>query len=145
MSEAIKTIQVKVERTIPAPPGEVYDGWLNPAVPGNPWHMADRFLLDPRVDGFFYWSIKGIPHYGRFTAAERPLRLEHTWMSPNTHGFESTVTVTFEQKGQATLMTLVHSGLPDDSKGRSHETGWNHFLGIFPAQFGNNQSQGDKQ
>jgi uncharacterized protein YndB with AHSA1/START domain len=137
MSESKKTIEVKVERTIPAPMGEVFDGWLNPKIPGNPWNMADKLLLNPKVDGFFYWATKETPHYGRFTEVERPSRIRHTWMSPNTSGLESTVTVTFQKKGQGTLMTLVHSNLPDTDGGRSHEKGWNYFLGIFPEQFGN--------
>jgi len=47
------------------------------------------------------------------------------------------VTVTFKKQGEQTLMTLVHSDLPDDDKARSHEKGWNYFLGIFSEQFGN--------
>jgi len=130
-----KTIEVKVERTIAAPLAEVYDGWLNPKVPGNPWSMADKLLLDPKVDGFFYWSIEGTPHYGRFTEVKRPARIQHTWMSPNTAGLESNVTVTFKKQGKGTLMTLVHTGLPDTKEGRSHEKGWNFFLGMFPEHF----------
>jgi uncharacterized protein YndB with AHSA1/START domain len=97
----------------------------------RPWNMAEKFLLNPTVDGFFYWAVKGTPHYGRFTAVERPDRIQHTWMSPNTSGLESTVTVTFKGKGKDTLMTLVHSGLPDTDGGRSHEKGWNFFLDKF--------------
>jgi uncharacterized protein YndB with AHSA1/START domain len=130
------TIEVKVERTIPAAPGEVFDGWLDPKIPGNPWNAAEKLLLNPTVDGFFYWTFKGTPHYGRFTDLERPARIQHTWMSPNTSGLESTVTVTFEKQGQSTLMTLVHSGLPDTDGGRSHDKGWNYFLGLFLQQFG---------
>ena len=44
----------------------------NPKVPGNPWNMAEKLLLNPRVDGFFYWLVKGNAHYGRFTEVERP-------------------------------------------------------------------------
>lgn len=135
MSET-KTIEVTVERTIPASAGDVFDGWLNPKVPGNPWHAADKLLLNPTVDGFFYWTMKGTPHYGRFTEIERPGRIQHTWMSPNTLGKESTVTVTFRKKGGDTLMTLVHSGLPDTDGGRGHEKGWNYFVGMFLEQFG---------
>ena len=113
-----KTIEVAVERTIPTSPGEAFDAWLNPT-----------------VDGFFHWAIKGTPHYGRFTAVERPGRIQHTWMSPNTSGLESTVTVTFKGKGKDTLMTLVHSGLPDKDGGRSHDKGWNYFLDGFRGQF----------
>jgi uncharacterized protein YndB with AHSA1/START domain len=134
-----KTLEFKIERTIASSPGEVFDGWLNPKVPGNPWYAADKLLLSPNVDGFFYWTFKGTPHYGRFTTIERPARIEHTWMSPNTLGEESRVSVTFKKQGTDTLMTLVHSGLPDDEKGRSHEKGWNYFLSMFTKHFGEKQ------
>jgi uncharacterized protein YndB with AHSA1/START domain len=130
-----KTIEVRIERSIATAPGEAFDAWLNPKIPGTPWNAADKLLLDPKVDGFFYWAIRGTPHYGRFTELQRPTRIQHTWMSPNTSGLESTVTVTFMKKGTDTLMTLVHSGLPDTDGGRSHEKGWNYFLDIFPGQF----------
>src|SRR5580698_2273307 len=113
MSKQRKTITVKVERTIAAPAAKVYDAWLNPEVPGNPWNMGSKLLLNPKVDGFFYWLVHGTPHYGRFTQVSRPSRLQHTWMSPYTRGLESTVTVSFKKKGKETLMSLVHSGLPN--------------------------------
>lgn len=135
MTDAPKTIEFKVERTIPAPVGEVFDAWLDPTTPGNPWSMAEKLMLDPKVDGLFYWAIRGTPHFGRFTAIDRPARVEHTWMSPNTLGAETTVSVTFRKQGADTLMTLVHSGLPDNERGRSHEGGWNYFLGAFLERF----------
>jgi uncharacterized protein YndB with AHSA1/START domain len=144
MNESKKTIEFKFERTIPAPADEVYDAWLNPKIPGNPWNMADKLILDPKVDGFFYWLINGTAHYGLFTAIERPGRIQHTWVSPNTLGEESTLTVTFQKKGENTLMTLVHSSLPDTDAGRGHEAGWNYFLGIFLEQFGDASHQEKK-
>jgi uncharacterized protein YndB with AHSA1/START domain len=132
-----KTLEFKFERTIPAPPGEVFDGWLNPKIPGNPWNAAEKFILDPKVDGLFYWTLKGTSHYGRFTELERPGRMQHTWISPKTLGQESVVTLTFKKQGEDTLMTLVHSGIPDTDAGRGHEKGWNYFLDTFPGQFGN--------
>ena len=48
-----------------------------------------------------------------------------------------TVTVTFKKRGEDTVMTLVHTGIPDTEAGRGHEKGWKHFLDIFPEQFGN--------
>jgi uncharacterized protein YndB with AHSA1/START domain len=136
MNESPKTIQFKFERMIPAPTGEVFDAWLNPKVPGTTWHEADKLLLNPKVDGFFYWLIRGNAHYGRFTEVQRPARLQHTWMSRSTLGEESTVTVTFQQHGEGTLMTLVHSGIPDSDPGRGHEQGWNYFLGKFTEELG---------
>jgi uncharacterized protein YndB with AHSA1/START domain len=50
MNKSAKTIEIKVERTITAPPGEVFDGWLNPKIPGNPWNAA-RFALDHDFGG----------------------------------------------------------------------------------------------
>lgn len=137
MKNSNKTIEIKVERTIPAPPGEVFDGWLDPKIPGNPWNAAEKLILDPKVDGLFYWTLRGTSHYGRFIEINRPRRIQHTWVSPNTLGEESTVTVTFNKQGEDTLMTLVHSDLPDTDRGRGHEKGWNYFLDIFREQFGN--------
>jgi uncharacterized protein YndB with AHSA1/START domain len=136
MSRLTQTLEFKVERTIPAALHEVFDGWLSPRIPGTPWNAAERFALDPKVDGLFYWLLKGTAHYGRFTEFERPARMQHTWVSPNTLGQESIVTVTFERRGADTLMTLVHSNLPDHELARGHEQGWNYFVGVFLEQFG---------
>ena len=38
---------------------------------------------------------------------------------------------TFKKKGKDTLMTLVHSGLPNNSKGKGHQEGWTYFLDKF--------------
>jgi uncharacterized protein YndB with AHSA1/START domain len=135
MTTETKTIEVTVERTIPAPPDEVFDAWLDPKIPGTTWNEADKFVLDPKVDGLFFWTVRGTPHYGRFTEMERSSRMQHTWMSPNTAGLESVVTVTFKKQGKDTLMTLVHSGLPDTNPGRSHSKGWNYFLEKFSGKF----------
>jgi uncharacterized protein YndB with AHSA1/START domain len=134
--KSTKTIEIKVERTIPAPRTEVFDAWLDPKVPGTTWNAADKFILDPKVDGLFYWALKGTPHYGRFTEFERPHHVKHTWMSPNTSGLESTVTVTFKPQGENTLMTILHSGLPDTEQARGHERGWMYFIDILREQFG---------
>jgi len=136
MKATANTLELKFERTIPASPEEVYDAWLDPKVPGNPWHESDKLLLNPKVDGMFYWLTRGTAHYGLFTKMERPGRIQHTWVSPYTLGMESTVTLTFEKRGKETLMTLVHSNLPDSDEGRKHEGGWNYFLGNFAGQFG---------
>jgi uncharacterized protein YndB with AHSA1/START domain len=132
-----KRLTFTLVRTIPAPRSEVFDAWLDPRVPGNPWNAAERFIVDARVDGLFYWTLKETSHYGRFTDVERPSRLQHTWVSPNTLGEESKVTVTFTTQGEQTVMTLVHSDLPDHELARGHEGGWRYFLDTFREQFGN--------
>ena len=136
MAKATKTLEFKFERRIAAPPTEVFDAWLDPKTPGNPWNAAEKLLLNPKLDGLFYWTLKGTSHYGRFTEFERPERLQHTWVSPNTLGHESLVTLTFKRQAEHTVMTLVHSGLPDHELAKGHQSGWNYFLGIFREQFG---------
>jgi len=132
----MKTIEFKFERTIPAPPGQVYDAWLDPQIPGTPWHESDKLIFHPEPDGLWYWLTGDNTHYGRFVDLSRPTRIEHTWMSRHTLGEESTVTVTFEKKGEGTLMTLVHSGLPDNEGGKGHQEGWNYFLDKLVDQWG---------
>jgi hypothetical protein len=57
--KSTKTLEFKFERTIPAPPGKVFDGSLNPEIPGTPWHEADKLILNPKVGGFFYQGWRG--------------------------------------------------------------------------------------
>ena len=64
MKKSTKTIELKLERTIPASPSEVYDAWLNSKIPGNPWNIADKLTLNPKVDGFYYLLAHGFSHYG---------------------------------------------------------------------------------
>lgn len=129
-------LELKFERIIPTSPSEAFAGWLNPKIPGTPWNESDKLILNPKVDGFFYWLTQATPHYGRFTKIKKSSLIQHTWMSPYTEGLESTVTVSFKKKGADTLMTLVHSGLPDSEKGKAHNDGWTYFLNLFPKSFG---------
>jgi uncharacterized protein YndB with AHSA1/START domain len=128
MRKSKKTLELKFERVIQAPPGEVFKGWLNSRTPGTPWNENDKLILQPKVGGFFYWLTHGISHYGRFTKVQSPSRIEHTWMSRYTQGEESKVTLTFKKKGKDTFMTLLHTGLPNNDFGKAHKEGWDYFL-----------------
>ncbi|MBV8566656.1 MAG: metalloregulator ArsR/SmtB family transcription factor [Methylobacteriaceae bacterium] len=131
-----RTVEVKVERTIPAPPSEVFDAWLDPKIPGTPWHENNKLIVNAKVDGLWYWlSSGGTPHYGRFVEIDRPGRIRHSWMSPNTLGEESMVAVTFQKKGEGTLMILRHSGLPNDDMAKAHDKGWNSIFDRFESIF----------
>jgi uncharacterized protein YndB with AHSA1/START domain len=133
---ATKTVEIKLERTIPALPDEVFDAWLDPEIPGTPWHENEKLIVDLKVEGLWYWlSSGGTPHYGRFMEMDRPVRIRLSWMSPNTLGNESIVTVRFEKKGEGTLLTLLHSGLPNDDMAKAHDKGWNSIFDRFSNIF----------
>ena len=137
--ERSKQTDLTLSRVIPASPAEVYDVWLDEKSPGGPWHGATKAIVQPEVDGLFYSSIthegRQWAHYGRFITLERPRRIEHTWVSEGTRGLESVVALTFEPQGDKTLVTLRHSGVPDDDFGRQHAEGWGWMLGAIEEAF----------
>ena len=57
MSKVKNNLVVTVSRDIAAKPTEAFKAWLNPKVPGTPWYEGDKLLLNPKVNGFFYWYI----------------------------------------------------------------------------------------
>jgi len=124
----MKLTEVTVSRTIPAPAEKVFDVWMDAKSPGGPWFGGDRVILNPVVDGLFYFAVKHEgrtwPHYGRFLQIARPQRIEYTWMSEATKGAESIVDVTLEARSDETEVTLRHSGIPDDEMGLQHKDGW---------------------
>jgi uncharacterized protein YndB with AHSA1/START domain len=134
-----KQTELTLTRTIPASPAEVFDVWLDPKSPGGPWFGCTKLIFDPKVDGLFYHSVvhEGMEwaHYGRFVVLDRPRRIEHTWVSEGTRGLESVLSVTFEPQGKNTLVTLRHTGVPDDAFGRQHGEGWAYVLGALEARF----------
>lgn len=135
----MKLTEITVSRTIRASAEQVFDVWLDPNSPGGPWFGAERTILNPVVDGLFYFAVKHEgrtwPHYGRFLQVDRPRRVEYTWMSEATKGLESIVTVTLEPRGEQTEITLRHANVPDDELGRQHEEGWTWVLTALGERF----------
>jgi uncharacterized protein YndB with AHSA1/START domain len=135
---------ITVSRTIPAPARQVFDIWMDEKSPGGPWFGAERVILNPVVDGLFYFAVKHEgrtwPHYGRFLVVNRPRNVEYTWMSEATKGLESVVAVTFEAHGSETEVTLRHSGIPDDELGRQHKEGWTWILSMLAERFASHSS-----
>jgi uncharacterized protein YndB with AHSA1/START domain len=135
----MKLSDITVTRTIPASPEEVFDVWIDPKSPGGPWFGAERTILNPAVDGLFYFAVKlegrTWPHYGRFLRIDRPHDIEYTWVSEATKGVESVVAVKFESRANQTEVTLRHSGVPDDEMGRQHKEGWAWVLSMVAERF----------
>ena len=135
----MKLTDITVTRRIPVPAEQIFDVWIDPKSPGGPWFGAERTILNPVVDGLFYFNVKHEgrtwPHYGRFLQINRPRLVEYTWMSEATKGAESVVAVTFESRGDETEVTLRHSGVPDDELGHQHKEGWTWILAALAERF----------
>ena len=136
----MKTTDITVARTIPAPAAEVFDVWIDASSPGGPWFGAERVILNAVVDGLFYFAVKDgakrWAHYGRFLRVERPRLVEYTWMSEATKGLETVVSVAFDARDGETDVTLRHTGVPDDEFGRQHQDGWGWILSALAERFG---------
>lgn len=64
---------------------------------------------------------------GRYLVIERPARLAFTWTWEPPHtmaNVETTVTIQLIQKGDETILTMTHTGLPSEEERASHEHGW---------------------
>lgn len=139
MPSNVKTTEINVSRTVQASPTEVFDLWIDPKSPGSPWFGVANAIVNPIVDGLFYHLVQfggqGWAHYGRFVTLDRGKRIEHTWVSQATRGLESIVTLTFEARGDDTLIHLCHSNVPDDDLGRQHQEGWGFVLAGVEERF----------
>ncbi len=136
----MKLTDLTVTRMIPARAAAIFNVWMDPKSPGGPWFGAERIIINPAVDGLFYFAVmhegRLWAHYGRFLKIERPQQVEYTWMSEATKGVESIVAVTFQAQGEQTEVTLRHSGVPDDDMGRQHQDGWTWVLSMLAERFG---------
>jgi len=72
----MNTTDIEVTRLIPASAEEVFAVWLDAKSPGGPWFGAEKVILNPTVDGLFYFVVhhegRSWAHYGRFVRIERP-------------------------------------------------------------------------
>ena len=129
-------LTLTVERTLPAPPEQVFDAWLDPEMlmrfmcPG-PGMTTPSAVTDPRVGGRFDLIMKNgadeMPHGGVYREIDRPRRLVFSWESPfSVEG--STVTLEFRAVSGGTHVTLTHIRFPDAESRDNHERGWGHIL-----------------
>jgi uncharacterized protein YndB with AHSA1/START domain len=87
--------------------------------------------VDPRPGGGYRVDVNGrdvaIGEYIEVVADERVV---WTWGWDGNDGIppgSSTVEVTLTPDGDATVVRLRHSGLPDDSAAKNHSQGWEHY------------------
>lgn len=119
-------------------PAEVVFGMLTQADLLTEW-MAREVEVDHRPGGAFRWVYEnGDVVRGRFLEIEAPHRLvmAYGWEAPLSRGIrpDSTeVEITLEEVDGATILRLVHRGLPR-AETESHRDGWVYFLGRLAAR-----------
>ncbi len=135
---------VRLQRTIPAPPSEVYRAWLDPVLLRQ-WMAPGRFdvqraEVDARVGGHLrIWHADAGFHVGGFECEILELlpyeRLVFRWgfVGPERAAgpvYDSRLTITLQAaEGDETILTLVHERLDDlaaamPEGARSVEHGW---------------------
>lgn len=133
---------VRVVRRLPASRDEVFDAWLD-AESLQAWMCpgATRKTvaeLDARVGGRFRIVMTGedgdTEHTGEYREIHRPERLAFTWVSKNTLGRETLVTIELRVAGDETELTLTHESLPDDEARRKHAGGWSSIVDKLAAE-----------
>jgi uncharacterized protein YndB with AHSA1/START domain len=136
MTKPPRPLTLDLNRVIAGPPAKVFKAWLDPTQPCNPWSPGKTVALEPKVGKLFCILEGRAPYvFGRVLKVVKGKQLQHTWMSRYTRGMDSTVTVDFKKHAAGTLMSLRHTGLPNDDYGRLHAAGWRQFLGMMEGHF----------
>jgi uncharacterized protein YndB with AHSA1/START domain len=121
---------IELERRINAPAATVF-AYFTDADRYTAW-MGTEAELDARPGGIYRVRVpQGQVALGRFVEVDPPTRIVFTWGwegDPDVPPGSSRVEVTLEADGDATLVRLVHTGLPDASSMTLHERGWARYL-----------------
>lgn len=111
-------------RRLPAPPDRVWTALTT--TDGITSWLAPSATIDARSGGTISLTFDEENHVeGTITEFEPPSRLRHSWVINGEA--ESVVTYDLEPDGGGTLLTLVHTGLPDEMCG-GYTPGWHAYL-----------------
>jgi len=134
---------VTVERFIAAPPGAVFDAWLDPAMLERwffgPDCTAATARVDARLGGQYSIVMKGAdrdwPHTGEYLELQRPEKLVFSWYSPSTGNERTVVTVILRAEAAGTRLLLTHNRLPPSMAG-AFDKGWGELFDHLEKELG---------
>ena len=120
---------VRVERRVEAPREAVYE-YLTDSTKWARWQGASA-AVDAVPGGVFGMTMpNGMQASGAFVELVPNRRVVFTWGwhgHPSLPPGSSIVTIDLLEDGAATVVRLVHDGLPTEERA-VHETGWRHYL-----------------
>lgn len=130
--------ELEISRVFSAAVETVFDAWLDVEgikqwmCPGEGVTVPNP-VIDAKEGGAFDFTMavgdQTLPHTGTYNIIDRPRKLQFTWLSPNTQGIETVVTLDFESLGEnETRLTLNHAFLPDQQESDNHKGGWIRIL-----------------
>ncbi len=138
MTAAEQSLEIFLTRTFKAPRALVYRIWTTEDEVQRWWGPKDFVVpfmaWDFRVGGSFRAQIKRPDmeawHGGRFIeiVPEERIRFTFAWEEGSGPTNETTITVTFEARGDLTVQTFHQTNLRDVATRDSHIGGWSEFL-----------------
>jgi uncharacterized protein YndB with AHSA1/START domain len=129
MSAEPETHVVEMEFRLDAPPEEVFPYLVDPERYVE-WQGV-RAELDPRPGGVYrVWMDADTVASGGYVAVDAPERVVFTWGwegSDQIPPGSTRVELTLRADDDRTVLTLRHSGLPDEQTAIMHREGWTSF------------------
>lgn len=125
-----------VTRVLNAPRETVFEAWTDPKQLMQWWgpkhHQADHIEMDVRKGGRWRNRLRSAEdgselwHHGTFREVVAPSLLVFTfvWEEEGERGIENLVTVTFEDLGGKTKLTLRQVPFESDAERDGHGEGW---------------------
>jgi uncharacterized protein YndB with AHSA1/START domain len=132
--------ELVVTRVLRAPRERVFRSWTDPVQAmqwwGPKWHPAILLEMDVRVGGTWRGKLRSVAdgsvlsHRGVFREIVEPSLLSFTfaWDEEGERGLETLVTLTFEDLGGKTRLTLRQSPFQSDGERDGHGEGWSSAL-----------------
>jgi uncharacterized protein YndB with AHSA1/START domain len=140
---------IRLERIVNATPDAAFKHWVDAEArrrwyaPDDSWIVVEaetelrvggtwRVLFGPTPDEMYL-------EHGVFEEIDPPHRVVYTTRYEFPDGrpsFQTHVTVTFEPRGERTLLTMLDTGYPSDEQRAANQRGWPGFLDAYERTLG---------